>query len=525
MRRLNARTVALTLALTAGLGLEAPAVAARAASGPAAAARLKTAGDEFKAAGNLAAAIEQYQKAITADPAHVPALQEYGRALYDREDYAEAASQFRKLAELAPDDAVAWYNLGYALRKQKDYEGASEAFQKYIAANPGDPDGYYALAECLRVRGLHEEAASQYELYVEKETRPEEQAWVEKAKSKATDMRTAARAPAAQPTALAAVQPAVVQPAAVAPPTPTVAPPAPAVAPPAPAVVNQPAPAPAPAVVAQPAPTPAPAPTVAVAQPAPAAAPLRTRDPAGAVLRIRDGDRMFQQKRFREALDAYQDAVRLDDQSTNAILKLGLAHANLGQYQEAIDRWESVLRLDPGNKYAQTYIERARPRLAAAPTSNSPKPVDTASPVAAAVAPTPSAPAPRTAPSPQDQAVARDEYRKAVALINASRFAESLGPLQNALDRHPTFVNAYVARGGAYLGLRRYEEAAADYRKSLELNSNLATPLYGLGRVYEKLGDKAKAIDFYRRYAASNAPDAQSTLKRRADQAADALAR
>lgn len=488
------------LALVAALGLSLPASAApRAAQGPDAAAKLKLSGDEYKASGNTQSALAQYRKALAADPSHVPTLQEYGQTLYANEDFEAAAAQFQKLVELAPEDPVGWYNLGYALRQQKDYEGAKSAFEQYISAHPTDPDGYYALAECLRVLGKHTEAAEQYKLYAEKETRPEEGAWVEKAKTKSAAMKTAAAAVAAR---------------SIAPPT-RPSTPAPSVAPPVAAAT------PPPVVAAQPEPV------------KPAVAALSTRDPTGAVYQIREGDQMFQQKRFREALESYRNAVRLDDQSTNAMLKAGLAMANLGQYAEAIAQWERVLELDKNNSYATSYIERAKPRVAASQAAASPKPVGTdagplATPQNVTAQPTNAQPVPAVAqaqPSAQDVALARSEYRKAVGLINGSQFAEALAPLQIAIERQPDFVNAYVARGGAYLGLRRYNDAAADYRKSLELAPDLATPLYGLGRVYEKLGDKPKAIEFYRRYASSNGPDAQVSLKRRADQAADALSR
>lgn len=494
----------VVLALIAVLGLGIPATAAPrpAARGTNAAANLTLAGDKLKTDGNIDAALVQYEKALAADPSHVPALQEYGLALYKVGDFENASAQFQKLVELVPDDPVGWYNLGYALRQLEDYDGASAAFRSYIAAHPTDPDGYYALAECLRVLGQHAEAAKQYNLYVEKETREEEQEWIEKARTKSAAMKSAAAAVAAR--------------SEPAPTKPRLAPSGALSA----SVADKPS-----EQVKEPA-SPA---TTQPTQPAqPTVAALSTRDPTGAVNQIREGDRMFQQKRFREALEMYNNAIRLDDQSTNAMLKAGLALANLGQYEDAIQQWERVLELDAGNKYATTYIERAKPRVAGSQVASGPKPLDTAAAQRAVAQSGSVQPTPATTqhqPSAQDVALARNEYRKAVGLINSSQFAEALAPLQIAIERQPDFVNAYVARGGAYLGLRRYNDAAADYHKSLELAPNLATPLYGLGRVYEKLGNKPKAIEYYRRYASSNGPDAQVTLKRRADQAADALSR
>ena len=97
--------------------------------------------------------------------------------------------------------------------------------------------------------------------------------------------------------------------------------------------------------------------------------PASVRDTAGALSRVRDGDVAFDAKHYEEALTAYQDAIALDAVATMAYLKLGLVYANLGRFQDAIDQWQQVLRLEPGNSYAPLYIAKTQSHLGASTTS------------------------------------------------------------------------------------------------------------------------------------------------------------
>jgi tetratricopeptide (TPR) repeat protein len=244
--------------------------------------------------------------------------------------------------------------------------------------------------------------------------------------------------------------------------------------------------------------------------------------------KVKEGDRFFQQKQFSDALSAYQDAVKLDDQNTNALLKVGLVFANQNRFQEAIDTWEKVLQIDPSNRYAPNYIAKAKPRLATAPApvAESTVPlqvsVPVSTPVATVEAPAPAPSAPKVV-TPEDEAAAKEAYRRAAQLMREQKFTESAAESTAALARNPNYVNAYVARAGAQYSLRNYPAAIADYFKALTLNPDMATPLYGLARTYEKQGDVANACAHYRKYAASTGPDAQANLKDQAARQAVAL--
>jgi tetratricopeptide (TPR) repeat protein len=505
--------------------VEAPARSAKPAKvDPAASAKFKQQADELVQQGRAEEAAALYGKAFESDPSNVAAAEEYGRSLFEKSKFREAADLFQKVA--SRNEPAAYWNLGHSLRKLHDYQGAADAYFNYVKLNPDDPDGIYSLAECYRKLGRNEDAATAYDLYLQRETRPEEQAWVEKAKKKLGDIKAAEAAKLQTQNTittgspmgggmvimLPGATPAPTDPYAGAAPTPIVTTPVVTTPDPTPVVV-----APTPVVVT---------PTPETVPPAPIMTGL-PRDPAAAVAKVKDGDRYFQQKQFGEALGAYQEAIKLDDQNTGALLKIGLVFANQNRFQDAIDTWEKVLQIDPSNKYAPTYIAKAKPRLetAATPIETTSQPVQATVPLSTPTV-TVETPAPVAAPkvvTAEDEAAAKEAYRRAAQLMREQRFAESAAEASAALEKNPNYVNAYVARAGANYSLKNYPAAIADYFKALTINPDMATPLYGLARVYEKQGDTANACANYRKYAASNAADAQAQLKEQATRQSTAL--
>ena len=111
--------------------------------------------------------------------------------------------------------------------------------------------------------------------------------------------------------------------------------------------------------------------------------------------------------------------------------------------------------------------------------------------------------------------------------LPAARRATSTGLLDDAvrdltyaLKLHPTYKNAYLLRGNAYLLLDRYDPAIADYDRALELDpayaaarDNLVTALTAAGQdAGERRGDLGAAFRYLRR-AEQLAPNDYETLR------------
>ncbi|SET52362.1 tetratricopeptide repeat protein [Stigmatella erecta] len=256
-------------------------------------------------------------------------------------------------------------------------------------------------------------------------------------------------------------------------------------------------------------PQPRTAPTAPGALRAPAS-PGPTPHPGLSLSRVRDGDALLKERRYREAAFAFLDAVHADGGNVEALFKLGNVLAVLGYYGQAIERWNRVAQLTSDEAIRQSAVEnvtRAQGRVAQ----------QGGSPQAQGVAPG-FGPVADTA-----RAQGRRFYEQGVQRIQAEDYAGAVQSLTQAVVLEPTLAVAYTARGSAYIGLRRYAEAAVDYEYSLRLAPALASPLYGLGEAYRMLGRTLEARAHYERYAASTARDVRPELQSEARQTAERL--
>jgi tetratricopeptide (TPR) repeat protein len=407
---------------------------------------------------------------------------------------------------LQPKDASAWYNLAFAQRTAQKFPDAAESYRRYAALAPDDPDGYYGLAESLRQSGQARGAVAAYRQYLEKEKRPTEQKWVQRANERIAELQPQADLEEQAAAASSATATATPTPAA----TPT------------PNATGEPV---GTRTIVHGAGEPAPAGKLAVAVPVDVGA------------KIAEGDSALGAKDFRMALYAYQDAIMAEPKNVPARVKAGNVYAKMGHDPEAIEQWNKAIALDPSNAEAQEALGAAfarRELRKPAPQGTTVVTVAQPPPAAPAPAPAPSpAPAPAANPAPAtsippasgDEASARRHYSAGVALIHDRKYEPALAELDQAIALRPSYANALIARGSARISLGRFQEAAQDYAAARTADPALAAPLFGLAEAYRQLGDAPRAIELYRAFAESNAPDAQPNLKAYAKQTADSLSR
>ncbi|MBS2032235.1 MAG: tetratricopeptide repeat protein [Deltaproteobacteria bacterium] len=437
-----------------------------AASPPPEAQRAKDQADALKKQGDVSGAEAAYKQAIALFPMYALAHNDYGSLLFENGRVPEAIGQFQEATKGDPDYAIAWFNLGFASRKTGAYAEAVKAYQKYVTLKPDDTDGWYGLGESCRNAGQKECAITGYKTYLDREHRPSEQKWIDKAHAYLADLQPQnAPAPATTSTAVTTTTS----------PTPT--------------TTAAPVPTPIPS-------TPAPATTVAPTAVAAASSPL-------ALQKISQGDQLFSAKQFRDALFAYQDAVNADPANVEALFDLGKTYAVMGYYPQAIDRWQRVVELaaDPGVKQrAQENIAKAQAKVG---ITNSPPATPTSAP----------APQPTVVPAATGADAARQHYEEGVALINQRQYQPAIDALNASLQASPGYALAMAARGSAHVGLRQYPEAVDDYQSALRLDPNMATPLFGAAEAFRALGRKQDAKLYYQRYADSRAPDVSPQLQ------------
>lgn len=225
--------------------------------------------------------------------------------------------------------------------------------------------------------------------------------------------------------------------------------------------------------------------------------PASTPDAGPATSLLLEADAHLAEERFADAARTYAAVLTLDPRSAEAHFKRGVALAASGDTAAAIPHWEEarVHSTDAAvQQHAADNIARARARLSAQADAGA-----------------------------ANHASARAAYEAGVQRMVARDYAGALPLLDRALALEPRLALAHVARGGALLGLRRFEEALADYEAALRLAPHLAAPHFGLGEANRGLGRTAAARAAYARYAASTAPDARPELQADARRKADAL--
>ena len=108
--------------------------------------------------GDLTAAVDAFQKAITQDPQYAPAYGGLGLTLAQKEGIDSSLPYFEHALKLNPAKADVCNNLGYALLKSGRLAKAERVLRKCIAIDPGFSVARNNLAVCLGLRGKDDQA-------------------------------------------------------------------------------------------------------------------------------------------------------------------------------------------------------------------------------------------------------------------------------------------------------------------------------------------------------------------------------
>jgi tetratricopeptide (TPR) repeat protein len=153
------------------------------------------------------------------------------------------------------------------------------------------------------------------------------------------------------------------------------------------------------------------------------------------------GTALFQAGQVQEAIDHYEQALRLAPDFVDAHLNLGLALMGQGKAQEAIDHYEQALRLKPD--YAEAH------------------------------------------------------NKLGTALMEQGRMQEAIGHFEQAVRIQPDYVKAQCNWGNALLRLGKVQEAIGHYEQAVRTQPDYANAHYNLGVALETLGHTPEAIQHY----------------------------
>lgn len=102
-------------------------------------------GDQHREAGEAAAAVATYTRALEVRPGHAATLLSLGLAYAAAGDHTAAENAYRQSLARDPTRSLAWVNLGISRAARGDAAGAIAAYQDAIAANAYDPLPHFNL--------------------------------------------------------------------------------------------------------------------------------------------------------------------------------------------------------------------------------------------------------------------------------------------------------------------------------------------------------------------------------------------
>ncbi len=152
---------------------------------------------------------------------------------------------------------------------------------------------------------------------------------------------------------------------------------------------------------------------------------------------LEEGNSLQEAGRYKEAIDAYSQAIALDPWNAYVYYCRGSAYDDLENYKRAIKDYGRAIELNP--QYSEAYNDRG------------------------------------------------------LAYSNLNRYERAIADFDQAIKLDPQYASAYGGRGLASYALKDLESAIEDYNRAIELDTQYAVAYGGRGRAYYYLGDYWRA--------------------------------
>jgi serine/threonine protein kinase len=159
--------------------------------------------------------------------------------------------------------------------------------------------------------------------------------------------------------------------------------------------------------------------------------------------KCREGDQLLRQQLYSQALQAYEDALRLDELNFHAWNGKGTALYHQGNYRKALEAYQRATEIDPGSAIAWVSAGLALNRL--------------------------------------------------------ERYQQALVHFERALAIDAQYVAAWNGRADAQLDMDQQEAALASYEQALTIDANSFHAWNGLGNARSLLRNWTGAVDAYTR--------------------------
>ena len=162
------------------------------------------------------------------------------------------------------------------------------------------------------------------------------------------------------------------------------------------------------------------------------------------------GNELSLRKDYMQALEAYDEAIKMDEQLAEAYNNRGILKYELGQYSEALDDYTSAIKLK--SNYVEALINRGNSWAALKEYQNAAKDLQAALLL--------------------DDKSATGHNNLGSLYLSQKKYEESIREYTRAIQLNPNFAEAYYNRAIAYYGQGNLSNALTDARKANILNPN-----------------------------------------------------
>jgi tetratricopeptide (TPR) repeat protein len=186
------------------------------------------------------------------------------------------------------------------------------------------------------------------------------------------------------------------------------------------------------------------------------------------------------ERRWQLAINNLQKAVSFDSTDTEVLTALGEVATEMRQYNAAINAFEKLNRVNPGNVKAIENLANLYYWF-----RNDEKAIALA-----------------TKMEEMKIGGARPHYIIGMAAYRQENYPIAINRLLNFLDYEPNNTEVIYAIGRSYVDLERYDKAIKFYEKCIELDSSGVMRIYELGMIYYNVRKNNKAIQYFELAAA-----------------------
>ena len=187
------------------------------------------------------------------------------------------------------------------------------------------------------------------------------------------------------------------------------------------------------------------------------------------------GHSLFMSRNHKDAVEAFNKAIKLNPQYVEAYHNRGAMYDILGNQQQAIKDYDKAIKLNP--QYALSYFNRGVTYGELGNYQQAIKDYDKAIEL-----------------NPQEALVAVYYYNRGLAYSNLGNYHQAIKDYDKVIELNPQEAKAYIKRGIAYYDLGNQQQAIKDYDKAIKLNPQYALSYFNRGVTYGELGNYQQAI-------------------------------